>query len=208
MRHKVNKSRLSLSKAQRKALIKALARSIIINGRIKTTKERAKNAKPLVEHLISLGKDGSLPAKREAYRILQDHSLVSKLFKEIALKFKDRAGGYSRILLFGRRRGDGTEMALFELSEIIKEKKPDSVKREKAKAKPPIEEKIQAKTFPKKPHEIKKKEELMPLPKEKPKPAPEEEKKHRKMEITDKKKTHKKFLGGLRSFFKKERDSL
>lgn len=170
--------------------MRALARSIIINGRIRTTRERAKNAKPLVEHLISLGKDGSLSAKREAYRILQDHLLVSKLFKEIAIKFKDRAGGYSRILLFGRRRGDGTEMALFELSEIIKEKKP------------------QAKTFPKKPHEIKEKEELMPLPKEKPKPAPEEEKKHKKMEITDKKKTHKKFLGGLRSFFKKERDSL
>ncbi len=186
--------------------MRALARSVIINGRIKTTRERAKNAKPLVEHLISLGKDGSLSAKREAYRILQDHSLVSKLFKEIAIKFKDRAGGYSRILLFGRRRGDGTEMALFELSELIKEKKPDSVKKEKEKAKP-IEEKFH-KMHPKKPLEVKEKEELMPLPKEKPKPAPEEEKKHKKMEITDKKKTHKKFLGGLRSFFKKERDSL
>ena len=171
--------------------MRALARSVIINGRIKTTRERAKNARGLVEHLISLGKDGSLSAKRAAYRLLQDHSLVSKLFKEIAPKFKDRAGGYSRILLFGRRRrGDGTEMALFELSEIIKEKKP------------------QAKTHPKKPHEIKEKEELTPLPQEKPKPAPEEEKKHKKMEITDKKKAHKKFLGGLRSFFRKERDSL
>lgn len=220
MRHKVNRSRLSLSKSQRKALINALARSMIINGRIKTTIQRAKNAKPLVEHLISLGKEGSLYAKRKAYKILQNHLLVSRLFGEIAPKFKVRQGGYSRILRFGRRRGDGTEMALFELTEVIKEIKPESVKKEKEKTKA-AEAKSHGEAYPKA-QGLKAKEagvvassekpkaavEEEKRPAEKPKSAPEEQKKHKNIEIYDKKKAHKKFLGGLRSFFKKERDSL
>lgn len=208
MRHRVNKSRLSLSMSQRKALISSLARAVMINGRIKTTRERAKNARPLVERLISLGKEGSLSAKRQAYKILQDHLLVSKLFKEIAPKFKNRTGGYSRILLFGRRRGDGTEMALFELSEIIKEKKKEVVRQKKTRAgstqeQPVVEARI------KKIDEAKEKEGAIltehEKPKtEKPKSAPAiEEKKHKEIDVQAKKKTHKRFLGGLRSIFKK-----
>lgn len=219
MRHKVNKSKLSLSKGQRKALINALARSMIINGRIKTTAQRAKNARPLVEHLITLGKEGSLSAKRDAYKILQNHSLVSRLFGEIAPKFKVRNGGYSRILLFGRRKGDGTEMALFELTEVIKEIKPEPVKKEKEKAKvtevkPHVEAHPKAQASKAKeavtaaPEKPKAAAEEEKRPAEKPKSAPGEQKKHKNAEIADKKKTHKKFLGGLRSFFKKERDSL
>lgn len=219
MRHSVQKSKLSLTWSKRKALMNALARAMIINGRIQTTRQRAKNARPLVEHLISLAKEGTLSARRRAFRVLQDHLLVRRLFNEIAPKFKGRFGGYSRVILLNRRRGDGTEMALFELTEIVKEKKTKSEKKEKLKARP-AEEKSHAETPHKKQEE--KREKIAPIQEmarvagekeekpqvEKPKSAPPEERKHKKADITDKTKKHEKFLGGLRNLFKKKSDSL
>jgi large subunit ribosomal protein L17 len=138
--------------------------------------------KPLAEKLISLGKKNSLHARRQAYKILGDHRLVSLLFKDIALRFNNRAGGYTRILGYGRRRGDNAEMVLLELTEIRKKepkkhKKPKEAGLEKEK---PVEEK-----------------------KTKPETAPGEKGKPPVI-----KKPDKKFLGGLRNIFKKKSDSL
>lgn len=213
MRHRVKRSRLSLSRSPRKALLESLAKAVLLNGRIKTTHRRAKNVRPLVDHLISLGKNNTLAAKRKAYAVLQDHLLVVRLFGEIAPKFKDRAGGYSRVLLLSKfRRGDGTEMAFLELTETIREKKSEAVKKEKLKHK---EVKTQAEKTVSNKEALEKKEGIIATPlvdekpkQEKPKSAPVEERKDRQKEISDKKKTHKKFLGGLRNFFRKERDSL
>ena len=204
MRHRKKKSRLSLSRSKRKALLAGISRSIILNGRINITKERAKNAKPLIDRLISLGKTGSLSAKRQAYKILPDHGLVSRLFNEVAPLFKTRVGGYTRIILTSRRRGDNTQMALLELVEVVgtvksKTIKQDNIKQqsfEKIKSEAPAK-KIST-TGKDEPSEVRKK----------PKPAPEKNKKDEKIEAQDKKKPPKKFIGGLRRFFKKERDSL
>lgn len=206
MRHRVNKSRLSLSQSKRKALLTSLSKSIIIHARIITTKERAKNVRGFVEHLISLGKQNSLSAKRQVYKVLGDHVLVSKLFNEIAPKFKSRTGGYTRIMLLRRRRGDNAQMCLLELTEKIKEIETTITKKEKAKAKS-MEDKHKAEKKITKEQGLKEKEVKSPE-QEKPRPIPEEARKEKRIETIEKKKPPKKILGGLRRFFKKERDAL
>ena len=150
---------------------------------------RAYAAKPLIEKLISLGKDNSLFAKRQAYRILGNHRLVSLLFKEIAPRFTNRIGGYTRMLKLGPRRGDNAQVVVLSLTEIKeKEKKPKKVKAETEKK--PGPETIKEERPP---EEKEKKPKTEAVVKEKP-------------PIT--KKPGKRFLGGLRNIFKKERDSL
>lgn len=183
----------------------SLSKSIIANGRITTTKDRAKNARSTVERLISLGKDGGLSAKRRAHRLLGDHRMVSRLFNEIAPKFKSRIGGYTRIILLHRRRGDNAQMCLFELTEKIKEAKVVLSKEEKQKAKPVEDTHKKTEAAPKKIEHPKEKEIKLPV-EGKPKSAPEEKKQDERIEV--KKKPSKNILGGLRHFFKKERDSL
>jgi large subunit ribosomal protein L17 len=89
--------------------------SLLKEERIETTETRAKELKRIAEHMISLGKRGDLHAKRQALSYLYDETVVKKLFDEIAPKYKERNGGYTRILKTGYRRGDGAPMALVEL---------------------------------------------------------------------------------------------
>ncbi|HDZ77453.1 MAG TPA: 50S ribosomal protein L17 [Candidatus Omnitrophica bacterium] len=204
MRHRKKKSRLSRSRSQRQALLAAISRSIILNGRINTTKERAKNAKRLIDRLISLGKAGSLAAKRRAYKILPDHKLISRLFNEVAPKFKTRAGGYTRIILTSKRRGDNAQMVLLELVEVIGTPKSKTTKQDNIKQVAQTKTKIET---PAKKISVADKDESLKVS-EKSKPTPEKNKKDESKEVQDKKKPSKKFIGGLRRFFKKERDSL
>lgn len=206
MRHRVQRSRLSLSFSPRKALLIALSRALLINGKIITTKERAKNARRLAEQLITLGKDGSLSAKRRAYAILKEHQLVSKLFNDIAPKFKSRSGGYTRIMRLNNRKGDGAEMVLFELTEKIKEEKSFTVeKKVKAKDKPqdaeeklkPVEQDV----------ELKKSKKVDQPKDDNLKAEAVKEKKTQVASEAEEKKSAK-FMGGLRRFFKKEKDKL
>lgn len=192
MRHRKEKFRLNRFTSWRKSTIRALARSLLLHQSIRTTKNKAMAAKPLAEKLISLGKTGTLEAKRQAYKILGDHRLVSALFKEIAPRFSARNGGYLRILNWAKRRGDNAQMCVMELTEI-KKKEIVKPKAKKEAAKMPSAEK---------PLGIPAKEERPP---EERKPKTEAAVKE-KPPIT--KKPSKKFLGGLRSIFKKERDSL
>jgi large subunit ribosomal protein L17 len=89
--------------------------SLIDNGRIKTTEARAKEVRQTADKMISLGKKGDLHSRRQALAYIYDKKVVSKLFDEVAPKYEDRNGGYTRILKLGPRRGDCAEMVIIEL---------------------------------------------------------------------------------------------
>lgn len=97
-----------------------MARAIFVEERIFTTKAKAKEGRKLIEKLITLGKKGTLADKRRAFAILCDHQMVSDLFSKTAPMFKNRMGGYTRIIPFGNRRGDNAEMVYLELTEKSK----------------------------------------------------------------------------------------
>lgn len=116
MRHNKDKRKLSRSPSHRKALLMNLSREVINHERIKTTQAKAKAVKPEVEKLITLGKRGDLHARRQALAALgQDKFVVYKLFEEVAPRYVDRPGGYTRILKLGQRPSDATEMVYLEL---------------------------------------------------------------------------------------------
>jgi large subunit ribosomal protein L17 len=101
---------------QRKALLRALTTELIRNGRIKTTKIRAQAVRSEAEKMITLAKDGSLAARRQAMGYIYDKQLVHALFENAPERYADRKGGYTRILRTVRRRGDNAEMAIIELT--------------------------------------------------------------------------------------------
>ena len=116
MRHGKQRHKLSRDSAHRKALLRNLSRELIEHERIKTSQAKAKAVKPEVEKLITLAKGGSLHARRQALSTLgQDRFLVHKLFEEIAPRYAERPGGYTRIVKLGPRRSDATEMVFLEL---------------------------------------------------------------------------------------------
>jgi large subunit ribosomal protein L17 len=109
--------KLNRTSAHRKALFMNLSNSLIKEERIKTTLPKAKELRPFVEKMITLGKKGDLSSRRIAISILRNEEIVAKLFNVIAKKFKDRNGGYVRILKYGFRTGDTAPMALVEFVE-------------------------------------------------------------------------------------------
>jgi large subunit ribosomal protein L17 len=116
MRHQRNRHKLSRDSAHRKALLMNLSKELIDHERIETTTAKAKAVKPEVERLITLAKRGDLHARRQALSALgQDKFMVYKLFEEIAPRYAERPGGYTRILKLGPRRSDATEMVFIEL---------------------------------------------------------------------------------------------
>src|SRR5882724_12083476 len=116
MRHRRKKGKLSRDAAHRKALLANLSKQLITHERIKTSEAKAKAVKPEVEKLITLGKRGDLHARRQALSTLsQDKFAVHKLFEDLAPRYADRPGGYTRILKLGPRKSDATEMVFIEL---------------------------------------------------------------------------------------------
>jgi large subunit ribosomal protein L17 len=116
MRHAKQRNKLSRDTAHRKALLRNLCRQVIEHERIETTQAKAKAAKPEVEKLITLGKRGDLHARRQALSELgQDKFLVHRLFEELAPRYADRDGGYTRIVKLGPRRSVSTEIVFLEL---------------------------------------------------------------------------------------------
>lgn len=115
MRHRCRVSKLGKPADQRKALKRSLATELIRYGRITTTQVRAKAIRKEVEKMITLAKDGSLAARRQALGYLYDKQLVHSLFEGVKDRYGDRNGGYTRILRTVRRRGDNAEMAIIEL---------------------------------------------------------------------------------------------
>lgn len=222
MRHRIKTDRFGRFSSYRKASLKSIAASILTHERIITTKAKAKSARRLVEKVITLGKKGTLSAKRRAFSILCDHELVKTLFDNIAPKFANIMGGYTRIIPYRFQRGDNAQLVIFELTQRYKEGRPEKKIKEKKEAKPAAAKKQELPvTKEAKPPKVKieteeKKEVIEGKPKtadlkEKKEPLKKEqlhahleEEKQKKPEI----KKPKKFFGGFKGLFKRERDSL
>ena len=115
MKHRIKGKKLNRTSSHRKALFKNMAQAIIKHEQIITTLPKAKTMKPIVDKLITLGKKGSLHARRQAFSKLRDESMVAKLFGTLAPRYADRNGGYTRVLKAGYRYGDSAAMAVIEL---------------------------------------------------------------------------------------------
>lgn len=117
MRHSNSGRKFSRTPAHRKALLHNLAKALLIHGKIRTTELKAKELRRVVEPLITLAKRNDLHARRQAYRVLNDHALVKRLFDEIGPLFAGVPGGYTRVLKLAMpRKGDNAPMAIIELS--------------------------------------------------------------------------------------------
>lgn len=139
MKHRVAGKKLSRSQGHRKALFKNLLSALILRGEIKTTETKAKATRRLFDRLVTKGKSGTLHARRIVAAFLNNKHAVNKLVDEIAPKFKDRPGGFTRMIRLGRRQGDDAMIVKLELVEKpeikekpIKKKSPPSSKLRRA----------------------------------------------------------------------------
>lgn len=133
MRHKKAGSKFSRTPAHRKAMFRNMLTSLFRHEKITTTQIKAKELSRLAEKLVTLGKAGGLHNIRHVASVVNDPEVVTKIFKTIAPRFADRAGGYTRIVKVGRRLGDGAEMCIIELLEGAK---PAAAKKEKGAKEP------------------------------------------------------------------------
>ncbi len=143
--------KLGRTSSHRKAMLYNLATSLLRYERITTTLHKAKEVRRVVEKLISKAKENTLASRREAGKVIRDKEVLKKLFSQIGPKFKERPGGYTRILRLGQRKGDNASLTLIELVEkvapVVKkkkekvEKKPKEVKPKPEEKKPPVAKK-------------------------------------------------------------------
>jgi large subunit ribosomal protein L17 len=126
LRHQKAGRKLGRDSAHRKALYANLAVALIEHGRIRTTVAKAKEARPIAEQMITLGKRGDVAAHRQAVAFLRSKPVAHKLFAEVAPRFADRQGGYTRIVKLGPRQGDAAEMAYLELVDYVPARVPVS----------------------------------------------------------------------------------
>jgi len=117
MRHKISGRKFDRPSDERRALFRMLVGDLMRHERLKTTEAKAKEVRPLAEKMITLGKDGTVHARRQAMSYINDKDVVKKLFDDIAPRFAARPGGYTRIIRLGPRLGDGAPMAQIELVE-------------------------------------------------------------------------------------------
>jgi len=115
MRHRMSGRKLNRTSSHRKSMFANMTASLLRHEQIKTTKPKAKDLRSFAEKMITLGKRGDLHARRQAMSFLQDGEVVSKLFDELADRYKERQGGYTRVLAAGFRYGDSAPMAVIEL---------------------------------------------------------------------------------------------
>jgi len=193
MRHRVAGRKLSRHTQHRELMFRNMLVSLLQHERIKTTWAKGKELRSWADRMISLGKKGTLHARRRAFALLRDKGMVKKLFDEIAPKLKDRAGGYTRVYKLGWRQGDAAPLSLVELVTFAhpEEKKKSTItkakevlgkvtpkKKEKAEKKEKIKEKAKEKTKEKKEKKVKKEEKEAPKEKKaKPKKKPSEKSK-------------------------------
>ncbi len=115
MRHKKANKKLGKPTDQRLALLKSLVISLFTHNRIKTTEVRAKEAKKLAEKLITIAKTNDVHSRRKVFKVIPHKEIVRDLFENIAPKYKERTGGYTRVYKLGFRRGDAAPVSLLEL---------------------------------------------------------------------------------------------
>jgi large subunit ribosomal protein L17 len=127
MRHLNQGRKLNRTSAHRKALFRNMLLALIRHGRITTTDAKAKELRRVADRMVTLGKKGDLAARRRAFAFIQSHQLVKQLFDDIAPRFKERNGGYTRVVKYGWRRGDAAPLSIIEFTgqeEQAKGKKP------------------------------------------------------------------------------------
>ena len=126
MRHGKRVPKLGRTAAHRKAMLRNQVTDLLRHERIKTTLPKAKALKPLADKMITLAKRGDLAARRQALAVIRDKGVVHRLFTELAERYRDRTGGYVRILKLGCRRGDNASMALVEMVDApVREAPPE-----------------------------------------------------------------------------------
>ena len=119
MRHKKSGRKLGRTAAHRKAMLRNMARSLLIHERIRTTEHKAKELRGVVENLVTLAQTDSVHARRMAYKVLENHQLVARLFNEIGPRFQGQPGGFTRVVKMGLpRAGDCAPMAIIELTKL------------------------------------------------------------------------------------------
>jgi large subunit ribosomal protein L17 len=180
MRHRVAGRKFSRHTQHRELMFRNMLVSLLEHERIRTTLAKGKELRSWADKIITLGKKGTLHARRRAFALLRDKTIVKKLFDEIAPKFKDRAGGYTRVYKLGWRQGDAAPLSLVELVTFThpEEKKKSTITKAKE---------VLGKVTPKKKEkEEKGKEKVKEKPKEKPKEKVKEEKKEKKVKKEEK----------------------
>ncbi|MFH1459750.1 MAG: 50S ribosomal protein L17 [Candidatus Omnitrophota bacterium] len=203
MRHRKNIKRLSRQSAHRKAVLRNQVKSFIVKEKIKTTLMLAKESRRLAEKLITLGKRNTLAARRQAFDVLGDRNLVKLLFTEIAPRFINRAGGYTRIVHLGKRRGDNAALVVLELTE---QKSPEekSKKQKKEKIIKTAEVKNETKSPKTENASAEAEEKATTKTKGKGKDKSKDKDKPKDKDLHPQEKD-KKFLGGLRKFLKQDK---
>ncbi len=139
MRHQKKTIKLGRTAEHRKALLANQVCSLIEHQRIKTTLAKAKAVRPLAERMVTLGKNGSIHARRTAFATLRQKNAVKKLFEDIAPRSAERNGGYTRIVKLGQRKSDSAQMAFIEwvdMAEVVEEKPAEQKKAKKKEAEP------------------------------------------------------------------------
>jgi large subunit ribosomal protein L17 len=139
MRHGIAGRKLNRTSSHRKALFCNLATNLLEHEQIKTTLPKAKDLRKVVEPLITYAKKGDLASRRQAARIVKDPAILKKLFDEIGPRFKERPGGYTRVMKFGFRQGDAAPMAIIALTDMAEEK-PAKAEKPKVEAKDAVVE--------------------------------------------------------------------
>ena len=119
MRHHRSGKKLGRDSAHRKALYANLTASLIEHGRIRTTETKAKAVRPIAEKIVTLGREGTIHARRQVLAYIRSQEVTHKLFSEVAPRFKDRPGGYTRIVKLGPRQGDSAPMAYLEFVDFV-----------------------------------------------------------------------------------------
>lgn len=117
MRHLKSGRKLNRTSAHRKAMFRNIVTSLLEHERVQTTDVKAKEVRRWAERMVTLGKRGTLHARRQALAFVRDRSIVKRLFEDIAPRFRDRAGGYTRITKIGMRKGDAAPLSVIELTE-------------------------------------------------------------------------------------------
>ena len=177
MRHQKKTIKLGRTAEHRKALLANQVCSLIEHQRIKTTLAKARAVRPLAERMVTLGKNGSIHARRTAFATLRQKNAVKKLFDDIAPRSAERNGGYTRVVKLGYRKSDSSRMAFIEwvdMAEVVEEKATEEKKRKKKPAEPKAEQIEPERVEPKKQEPAEKEE------KPAGEPAPPEEAKPKK----------------------------
>ncbi len=147
MRHQKRGRKLGRTASHRKAMLQNMAASVLLHKQIKTTEAKAKEARKLVERLITYGKKGTTHARRLAFAILRDKKATTILFDEIAPVYENRQGGYTRLIKLGYRPNDTSKVVLLQLVDFFSEepKKDKKKSTEKKASKPAVSKKVEAK---------------------------------------------------------------